>query len=493
MALRLSFFGYISAMNKKNKTIRSLIAVIISISGIAWAEQALPVTSTEDVSNKIAPTTLAENDYFGSSVSVSSKYIAIGATGDDGYKGKVYLYDVKTRNLMHTLITDDVATGDRLGFSLAIDNDNVIVGVHLDSNENGDYAGALYIFSAITGDQTTKIIPDDGAAIEQFGGNAKISDRYLAVNSALGHDSGVTIGSVYVFDLDTNNLVHKLTPGGGAHTDYFGSSIDIHGDYLVAGAPHDSENGPKIGSAYIYDLTTGLLVRKLTAEDGSTNDTFGSSVAINSTHVVVGASHSQEGVAGEAYVFDLSTGDELHKLVPNTRTTDDLFGVSAAITGNWAIIGSENSVIESYKCGAVYIFDIPSGKLVYRLAPEDRAEGARFGHDVSVMSGNIAVAALGDNDNRGAVYLYSFNDLFQKIVPSDLSVTHNVVSPTNSEAVISFTTCEGFNYSLEAGTDLIGWTEIESFVGIDELHQFTHTGLHNVPKMFYRVKIAITP
>ena len=68
-------------------------------------------------------------------------------------------------------------------------------------------------------------------------------------------------GSAYVFKLngDTWTEQAKLLASDGAAGDYFGFSVDIIGDTIVAGAYGDDDNGESSGSVYVYSLSENAL------------------------------------------------------------------------------------------------------------------------------------------------------------------------------------------------------------------------------------------
>jgi len=88
----------------------------------------------------------------------------------------------------------------------------------------------------------------------------------------------------------------------------------------------------------------------LKASNLSTNDYFGWSVAISGNYAIVGANNedssgtNQDGAAtsGAAYIFELSGGSWTQKqmLKASNISTGDNFGNSVAISGNYAIVGA---------------------------------------------------------------------------------------------------------------------------------------------------------
>ena len=94
--------------------------------------------------------------------------------------------------------------------------------------------------------------------------------------------------------------------------DYFGSSVAVDGNRAVVGvSTEDDAGGTDSGKAYIFDATTGSLLRTLdnpNAYSTSADDYFGTSVAISGNRVVVGA-HGEDDAggtdSGKAYIYTL--------------------------------------------------------------------------------------------------------------------------------------------------------------------------------------------
>ncbi len=165
-----------------------------------------------------------------------------------------------------------------------------------------------------------------------FGCSVAISGNTIVVG-AYWNDTGATdAGSAYVFDATTGALLHTLNNPTPAIEDYFGGGIAISGNTVVVAAPRDDTGATDAGSAYVFDATSGALLRTLnnpTPEIGEgEGDVFGASMAISGNTVVVGASGDDTGAtdAGSAYVFDATTGALLHTLNNPTPEIGDGFG-----------------------------------------------------------------------------------------------------------------------------------------------------------------------
>ena len=145
-------------------------------------------------------------------------------------------------------------------------------------------------------------------------------------------------------------------------------------------------------------------IMKLVPDDGGPNFCFGLSVAVDGYDAAVGSPRTSQ--RGLAYVFEREggawsqaarfMGDGLYGL-------NDQFGQSVAISGNAMLVGawSENTG------GAVYAFRRHNGLWVReaRFSAAETASGDRFGYSVA-LRGDVAVAGA---PFRNAAYVFRWN------------------------------------------------------------------------------------
>src|SRR2546425_5801850 len=150
----------------------------------------------------------------------------------------------------------------------------------------------------------------------------------------------------------------------------FGQSVAISGTTVVVGAPGETASLQlNAGNAYVFDAASGSLVSTLTTRNAVTFGDFGASVAISGTTVVVGAAgETAGGFAGHAYVFDATTGDLIRTLTsPSARFEGD-FGQSVAISGTTVVVGAPRETVNFVgHVGNAYVFDAASGSLISTL------------------------------------------------------------------------------------------------------------------------------
>lgn len=189
----------------------------------------------------------------------------------------------------------------------------------------------------------------------------------------------------------------KLVPVDGGIRDYFGSQVALAGDLAVIAAVEDDDSGLDSGSVYVIDVNTGAMVHKLLASDGDEDDLFGWDLAVSGNRVIVGArGHDAGGLfSGAAYLFDLNTGQELFKIEPPETQSLQLFGSSVDMEGNLAIVGAPGKTVNgALSAGAAYIYDLVSGQLVHTLFSNTPLSSDGFGRQV-VLDGQTVVVLQG--------------------------------------------------------------------------------------------------
>jgi hypothetical protein len=333
----------------------------------------------------------------------------------------------------HKVMASDGEAEDWFGGATAIEGNYAVIGARMD-DDNGSSAGAAYLFLRDSSGWTEqqKLLASDGSLDARFGRSVAISGDYVIVGA---HKADGDIGAAYVFvrNGSTWSEVAKLSPSDGTSGDFFGTAVGISGDYAVVGAFGSANGGDSSGAAYIYMRTdtTWLEQAKLVPSDADTNDRFGRSVAISGDYVVVGSYGDDDfgGASGSAYVFERSgtVWTETAKLTPGDGSSGAHFGVSASASGDYLIIGAHTEGPDS--SGAAYVFKKESGVWTEKakLVAGDAGIGDEFGISVGITAGSAIVGARLDDDlalSCGSAYLFqesgSVWSEVVKIVPADL-------------------------------------------------------------------------
>lgn len=270
------------------------------------------------------------------------------------------------------------------------------------------------------GQQLYKLLPVDGAPEDLFGWSVAVAGERVLVGMPFNDDNGLESGAAYVFDAVTGLQLHKLLPSDGGAIDQFGNDVALRGTIAVIGAPVDTnQNGSNAGAAYIFDVETGQQLAKIVPDDGSTEEYFGGGIAVGGDIAVIQSVANDNGVhSGAAYVFDI--GDpgsplQLAKIVPSDGAPDDFFG-TPAISGSVVLIGASGDDDKGDGSGSAYLFDIsdPTRPLqLAKLVPTDGAPMDAFGASVAIEGTLALVGATFDDDNgsnSGSAYLFDISD-----------------------------------------------------------------------------------
>jgi hypothetical protein len=234
---------------------------------------------------------------------------------------------------------NDGAGGDQFGFSVALSGNVAVVG-SVNDGDNGPGSGSAYIFqyNGSAWEQQAKLIADDGSDLDKFGFSVSISGSAAAVGAYGDDDNGSNSGSAYIFRFGGSvwEQEAKLTADDAASGDWFGYSVSISGNAVIAGAREDDDHGSSSGSAYVfrYDHSTWDQAAKLMASDGARGDLFGDAVSLDGNVAVIGAFQDNDNGtdSGSAYVF-LIPGDCNSDGSPDE--CDIAFGTSADCQPDW--------------------------------------------------------------------------------------------------------------------------------------------------------------
>jgi hypothetical protein len=381
----------------------------------------------------------SDGDYFGRSLAISGDTIVVGAPENDTDavdSGAVLIY---TRNqggadnwgATQVIKAPDAANQNYFGNSVSISGDTIVVGSNW-GDGTARRTGAAYVLGRNRdgADQwgvVKKLFASDGMAWDNYGGSVAVSGDTIAVASLYDSENGTAAGAAYLYpaqDLEFHEI-HKLTDAYGAEDDKFGRSVSISGDTLVIGQPGDESSA---GAAFIYsrnsDGSAGIaadtwgFVQTITASIPTAGDEFGGSVAISADTIVVGAEMASS-ERGAAYVYTRNQGGadnwgHVRTLTASDGVSGDRFGRSVAISGDTIVVGAWGDDDAGSYSGSVYVFECnESGADNWGQVEKLTATGGEsldyFGYAVAISGDTIIVGAHGDDDEKGAAYIFSRN------------------------------------------------------------------------------------
>ncbi len=317
---------------------------------------------------KLQPSDLGRNDYFGNAVAMDGDFALVGAYCQDAAEkpdvGSVYIFHkLKSGQWSEhqKLQPEDLGRGDEFGFSVALKGQVAMVGSpHADSDDKPD-TGRVYVFHQITARSLAhqKLQPAELERDDYFGFAVAIASNGTALVGAPSTIEGNSGGRVYVFELEHDSWQQrqKLQPSDLRGGDCFGRAVAIDGGVALVGARWaDAADKPDTGSVYIFELENGSWreVQKLQPPDLGRDDKFGHAVALRGDLAMVAANHADAAGkpnVGCVYVFrrENSRWQLAEKLQPSDLQRNDYFGQSLAVDDRLALVGT-------YTGNRVYVF-----------------------------------------------------------------------------------------------------------------------------------------
>jgi hypothetical protein len=316
--------------------------------------------------------------------------------------------DCSTNNISeYNPVTDAAGTlGAIFGYKVSISGNYAIIGAPFDYVGTNTNQGSvsIYQFNGTNWVQMQKITDATGAMDDNFGSSVFISGNY-AIVGAPADDVGISIdqGSVSIYQFNGTNwvLMQKITDATGAIYDNLGSSVSISGSYAIVGAVGNSFYQ---GSVNIYQLSAGtwVLMQKIIDATGATNDFFGHSVSISGNYAIIGSVSDNVGgnpFQGSVSIYQLSGGTWvlMQKITDATGAANDNFGSSVSISGNYAIVGAfHDDVGANINQGSVSIYKLSTTGiwgLMQKITDTNGSAADAFGLSVSISDNYVIVGA----------------------------------------------------------------------------------------------------
>jgi trimeric autotransporter adhesin len=327
--------------------------------GTNWAQQAY-----------VKPSDTETRQGFGGAIAFSGGTLAVGAIGDSSSatgvggdptnqgasrSGAVYVFQRNGTSWIQQAYIKASNTGqdDLFGDAVALSGDTLAVGATSESSSatgiNGDQfnndaptSGAVYVFTRTgeTWSQQAYIKAANTGPARGFGFGAELAVTGDTLVVGAGDNSAATgvngnpmesgpqgSGAVYIFQRSASVWTQQayIKASNPGIRDRFGGSVALHGDILAVGAPQESSNATGIGgdqtnddmldagAVYVFRRTGTTWAQQayVKASNPGRRDTFGFSVAVSETMLVVSAPHEESSAVG----FD---GDQQDNSAPQS-------------------------------------------------------------------------------------------------------------------------------------------------------------------------------
>ena len=402
---------------------------------------------------------------FGSSVATSGNLLLVGAphngeSAGPGSNSAAYLYDIsdpQNPSLVRTFTDPDQLGGDSFGCAVAIFSDGRIA-ISAPENHIGG-TGKVFVYDNAA-DTTPAILIGDpniggpfrgfGGAIAQIGNSVFVTEldpqaataenmavrRYDVAPGTSGNVASTTsyiigqnpslapalavkdgkvlvtgldgsVGTIYQIDPSTNTVAPLLTDE--FNDALYGASLAVTGSgSLLVGSPG-------VNSVYEYTDGDNTADRTFVAPAGSGSERsfygFGFTLTVSGNELLIGnydASTNDDGmIEGEAYLYDLTSGNQLATFQsPTIDPGDDYSFAMAAIPDGYVITDPlDDGGVNNFDYGAVYLYTQETPP------PTNQDPTASIGGPYSVNeNGSVLLDASGSSDpDTGDVLTYAWD------------------------------------------------------------------------------------
>ena len=172
------------------------------------------------------------------------------------------------------IYASDSADNDWFGSAVSLYGDVALIAARQD-DDNATNTGSVYVFrryssysrfegsTTTTWTEQTKLHPSDPSEFDGFGRSVSFFDDTALIGAGADDDEGSNAGSVYVFTMHTNSSDEssssstwvqqtKFYASNLTDADYFGASVSLYGDTAFIGATGDDEKATNAGAVYVF-------------------------------------------------------------------------------------------------------------------------------------------------------------------------------------------------------------------------------------------------
>jgi len=318
-----------------------------------------------DYVTTLLPPDLNDTDKFGFSVCIDSNKLVVGTYTAE----EVYVFDYNgTEWSSNPEILSVAGSQDYFGTTVAIDSNTIIVGARGSSTQTG--AAYVFDYNGLSWDYTQTLNYSGDSYFnggDQFGYSVAIDDDVIVIGARWDtifdpfQENGYREGSVFVFRLSEGTWSFEQKIEGENRLDEMGCSVAVSGDTFVAGVYSYAygANG-NAGAAFVYKWNGASWTKEATLYDpnADTSSRFGNSVAIDGNSIIVGEMYYGASDFGAAFLFERSGGSwsQGQKFEDPSGIASDFFGKSVAIDGEVAIAGAYKDDGGIDASGAAFIF-----------------------------------------------------------------------------------------------------------------------------------------
>lgn len=367
---------------------------------------------------------------FGSSIVIQDNTVVIGSP-EEGLGGASYVFggiDSAWR-LTQRLEATDADHNDDFGCSVAFDGTTILIGDCADDNSGTLESGSAYVFRDVAGRwrEVKKLSVPDAESYDYLG-SAVAVDGGSAVLGIPGDNYGNSSGAILfvrlpeALDCNSNGVPDMCDLAGGMSADCNANGTpdeceaDCNGNSLpdmcdISGGTSNDCNGNDVPDECDIQANLGSDCNGNGIPDGCELD-VGSSTDCNGNEIL-DECEITSGAELDCNANAVPDSCDLHlnltaTLYGSESHPNDYFCSDLALSGDTVVVGAQFENGNGIERGAAYVFRRIGGdwQQVARLEAEDGVSFDHFGNAVAFDGTTVAVGAIGDEADRGAVYLF---------------------------------------------------------------------------------------
>ena len=348
-------------------------------------------------------------------VAVGDK-VVIGAQAADAGSvvdaGAAFVFDASTGDLLHVIQNPTLRSYESFTENMAMaDEQTVLISAsNAGFNQPGDLhmSGAAYLFDVTTGELLMSFQRPTPAYQAYFGRSVAAANDRVLIGASGDPTGGDKAGAAYLFDMTTGDLLKTYlnpTPGGTGVPDYFGANVALAGDKVVIGARYEDTAGlTDAGAVYVFDGSTGALLQTIVSPAPHESINFGSGIAPFGSNILVDDGRFSSETPETIHLFDPATGELIQTFFdPGVEGYTYTYLGSAAKLGSNTVMAkiSSFSFDPTSRVGAICLFDADTGELLDKIFDPESVEQGLFPSGLATMGSDILAGA----SDRQTVYL----------------------------------------------------------------------------------------
>jgi len=356
-------------------------------------------------------------DRFGYGLAQSDQRLMIGASGrtegSNSQQGVVYVFIQQGGNWVQEqrIAQTDPTVGDRFGFALDFDGQDLLIGARLNRPDASARRGAVYVYRPSGGAfvQVQKLVHDSSTMGTQLGYNLVASLGRAAIVAPGTNQRALLIaerdgGGIWAFVQTITNNFLDGTGFLGVSPNY----LDFEGDDLVISLFSTSPGGSGPAYSAIYRRSGGSFARTQTIARVDGLGRGASAVAVAQGQMLIPAPFEDANSnfeQGSIQVYANNSGllTPVQKIWHGAGNRADFLGDNSAIDGDWALITAHGRDTPlGVDAGDAYFMrrtGVGQWEFVQSINPRP---GDREPRGVALW-GDLAFVGLPDNDNGGRV------------------------------------------------------------------------------------------